>query len=74
MKPGYYWYIEANSEDWQIVLVTDARYVWFVGSEIESSVEELKGNGEFGPRIPQKAKRVGSIAEITSQRKSAKFR
>jgi hypothetical protein len=77
VKAGWYWYILDGSEEWTIVKVSDGlsgQSVTFSGSDIDWSIEEAKGNGEFGTRIPQKNKRMGSIAEITSQRKSATFK
>lgn len=77
MKAGWYWYLQKGSIKWTIVLVRDLRphpEVLFIGTDIDQSLEEAKGNGEFGTRIPQKKKRMGLISEITNQRKSANFK
>jgi hypothetical protein len=77
VKAGWYWYILNGSEEWMIVKVSEGLSdpsVTFSGSDIDWSIDEARGNGKFGTRIPQKNKRVGSIAESASQKKSVNFR
>jgi hypothetical protein len=54
-KPGYYWYKEENKfelDRWTIVEVVYGGIVYFIGSEIDFLLLELKG--EWGEKVERK--------------------
>lgn len=47
--PGLYWFL--YDKKWTVVEVSDRQDVWFIGSEVEVSINEAKKVGRFGRRL-----------------------
>lgn len=68
MKPGYYWWFNYSVKTWYIVLVVQSTYgtsVLYPGTDIDTSLDEARRDGEFGPKIPRRRKRVGQLTRPT---------